>query len=321
MRWDDFRRSDNVEDRRGDAGWRRMAAAAVFGLPIGGGGLGIGTIIVLGLIGWALGIDPQHADRRRRDDQPHLAQQSSSRRRRRRPAQAGAPSRRDGPTSSPPCSAAPRTLERHLLQGNGQNYRAPRAACSTAAVPARSACGVAQSAMGPFYCPADQQHLSRHLVLPRHRDAASRLRCRQQVLPVRAGLCDRARGRPSRAESARHPAEVAAGCKRAAGSQAQANDIQVRVELQADCLAGVWANHENAASAGRASPLHRAGRHRGGVAHRGGDRRRHAAEARAGLRGAGLLHPRHVRAAPALVHVRVQSGQVSSCNTFASKQL
>src|ERR1019366_9840329 len=50
MRWDDFRRSDNVEDDRGGGGG--------FGLPMGGGGLGIGTVIVLGLIGWAFGIDP-----------------------------------------------------------------------------------------------------------------------------------------------------------------------------------------------------------------------------------------------------------------------
>jgi predicted metalloprotease len=46
MRWDDFRRSDNIEDRRG------LGGGAV-------GGMGIGTVVVLGLIGWALGIDPR----------------------------------------------------------------------------------------------------------------------------------------------------------------------------------------------------------------------------------------------------------------------
>ena len=55
MRWDDFRRSDNVEDDRGAGGG---FSGGGFGIPGGGGGLGIGTIIVLGLIGWALGIDP-----------------------------------------------------------------------------------------------------------------------------------------------------------------------------------------------------------------------------------------------------------------------
>src|SRR5450631_2549879 len=49
MKWQDFGRSANVEDRRGQSG-----------VPLGGkGGLGIGTIVVLGLIGWALGIDPR----------------------------------------------------------------------------------------------------------------------------------------------------------------------------------------------------------------------------------------------------------------------
>ena len=55
MRWEDFRRSDNVEDVRGDGGG---GGGGGFSFP-GGGGLGIGTIIVLGLIGWALGIDPR----------------------------------------------------------------------------------------------------------------------------------------------------------------------------------------------------------------------------------------------------------------------
>src|SRR5258707_6489203 len=57
MRWDDFRRSDNVEDDRGGGGG--FGGGGMGGLPIGGGGLGIGTVVVLGLIGWALGIDPR----------------------------------------------------------------------------------------------------------------------------------------------------------------------------------------------------------------------------------------------------------------------
>src|SRR3981189_2224192 len=58
MRYDDFRRSDDVEDRRGDDGGG-MGGGGGFGIPMGGGGLGIGTIIVLGLVGYALGIDPR----------------------------------------------------------------------------------------------------------------------------------------------------------------------------------------------------------------------------------------------------------------------
>src|SRR5216684_789022 len=57
MRYDDFRRSDDIEDRRDDSGGG--GGGGGIGLPIGGGGLGIGTVIVLGLISYAFGIDPR----------------------------------------------------------------------------------------------------------------------------------------------------------------------------------------------------------------------------------------------------------------------
>src|SRR5690348_10141647 len=60
MRYDDFRRSDNIDDRRDDdGGGLGGGGGGGFGLPMGGGGLGIGTIIVLGLVGYAFGIDPR----------------------------------------------------------------------------------------------------------------------------------------------------------------------------------------------------------------------------------------------------------------------
>src|ERR1700748_1843542 len=59
MRYDDFRRSDDIEDRRDDSGGGFGGGGGGFGLPMGGGGLGIGTIIVLGLLGYAFGIDPR----------------------------------------------------------------------------------------------------------------------------------------------------------------------------------------------------------------------------------------------------------------------
>src|SRR3984957_4905757 len=57
MRYDDFRRSDDIEDRRDDSGGG-MGGGGGIGLPMGGGGLGIGAIIVLGLVGYAFGIHP-----------------------------------------------------------------------------------------------------------------------------------------------------------------------------------------------------------------------------------------------------------------------
>src|ERR1700691_4342594 len=58
MRYDDFRRSDDIEDRRDDSGGGGLGGGGL-GLPMGGGGLGIGTLIVLGLVGYAFGIDPR----------------------------------------------------------------------------------------------------------------------------------------------------------------------------------------------------------------------------------------------------------------------
>src|ERR1700710_2837302 len=59
MRYDDFRRSDDIDDRRDDDGGG-MGGGGGFGIPMGGGGgLGIGTIIILGLVGYAFGIDPR----------------------------------------------------------------------------------------------------------------------------------------------------------------------------------------------------------------------------------------------------------------------
>lgn len=59
MRYDDFRRSDDIEDRRDEGGGGMGGGGGGFGLPMGGGGLGIGTVIVLGLLGYAFGIDPR----------------------------------------------------------------------------------------------------------------------------------------------------------------------------------------------------------------------------------------------------------------------
>src|SRR2546426_10599560 len=56
MRLDDLPESGNVEDRREEGGFG--GGGGGFGLPIGGGGLSIGAIVALGLIGWAVGIDP-----------------------------------------------------------------------------------------------------------------------------------------------------------------------------------------------------------------------------------------------------------------------
>ncbi len=230
MRWDDFRPQRQRRRRS-----RRSASGG--GMPGGAGGLGIGTIIILGLIGWALGIDPSVLI-----NGAQILSGGGSQTQQYRPAppaQAGTPQR------SRPASFVAAVLgdtEDRWTEIFARRRQAPIIRRSCGCIPAREpgGCGMAQSAMGPFYCPRDQRI---YLDTSFFHDMQTQVRrlLGRQGLQVLRGLCDRARGRPSRAGRARHPAAGDAG---AAGgvSKAQANALQVRVELQADCLAGVWAN-------------------------------------------------------------------------------
>ena len=89
-----------------------------------------------------------------------------------------------------------------------------------------------------------------------------------------------------------------------ADSKAEANALQVKVELQADCLSGVWVNREEKKRPG----FLEAGRHRRRADHGVRDRRRHAAASGDGQGGAGLVHARLRRAAQAMVHDRLSTG-------------
>ena len=123
MRWDDFRRSDNVEDRREDGGY---CGGGGFSMPGGRGGLGIGTIVVLGLVGWALGIDPRlligGAEILTGGSARSSPSDAPSRSRHARPA----PRAIRSASSSRPCWATPRIAGRISSQRSSQHYRAPR---------------------------------------------------------------------------------------------------------------------------------------------------------------------------------------------------
>ena len=104
--------------------------------------------------------------------------------------------------------------------------------------------------------------------------------------------------------------------QRAAGNKAAANRIQVRVELQADCFAGVWANH----SEQRWKTI-RAGRRRSGVADRGGDRRRPLQkQARGYVVPDAFTHGSSAQRQRWFT-IGFKEGKVSACNTFAAAQL
>ncbi|MDQ0349576.1 neutral zinc metallopeptidase [Ancylobacter vacuolatus] len=231
MRWEDFRRSGNVEDRRGQGG-------GFGGGGMGRGGLGIGGLIIVGLIAWATGINPAvliGGAEILLGDGSGTSQQTS-------PQRQGAPAR--------PLSAEDQKLGDFaavvlaqtedvwtpLFKGEGSAYRQPGLVLFSGAT--RSACGSADSATGPFYCPRDQKiyldtafftELNKRFKAPG--DFAAAYVIAHEVghhVENQIGLLEQVQARQRQA------------------SRTEANALSVRVELMADCLAGVWAHHADA---------------------------------------------------------------------------
>src|SRR2546421_12058992 len=154
MRYDDFRRSDDIEDRRGDDGGG-MGGGGGFGIPMGGGGLGIGTIIVLGLVGYAFGIDPrvliggaEILTGGRQAPSYQTDRGSTS-------AQTGAPTDQMGSMISGILGEIDDRWS-EIFQASGQSYTGPKIVLFRN-VTNGGRCGMGQSAGGPFYCPPDKQ--------------------------------------------------------------------------------------------------------------------------------------------------------------------
>jgi predicted metalloprotease len=246
MRLDDLPETGNIEDRRGDGGFG--GGGGGFGIPVGGG-MGIGTIVVLGLIGWALGIDPSiligGAEILSGGGSPQV--------------QAPRPTT---PRSGAPQDETGRFVRRVLgsadlqwkevFAKDGKTYRAPILVLYRGVTHAQCG-GMAQSAMGPFYCPSDQKV---YLDTSFFNEIATRFR----GCDVGSKSCQFAQAYVIAHEVGHHVQNLlgilpkAQQAQRTAGSKAAANHIQVQVELQADCLAGVWANRENAALKSEGKP-------------------------------------------------------------------
>jgi len=233
MRWEDLPQSDNVDDRRGEGGGFGGGGG---GLPIGGGGLGIGTIVVLGIIGYALGIDPRLLI----GGAEILTGGGSSYQ---QPTQPGGARRTGTPTDdvgkfvAAVLGSADQTWK-VIFEKEGQSYQRPRLVMFSGAT--RSACGAAQSAMGPFYCPPSKEV---YLDTSFFQDLERRFR------GCTGDACRFAQAYVITHEVGHHVQNLLGILPRVqqaqqrAGSRAEANQLQVRVELQADCFAGVWANH------------------------------------------------------------------------------
>jgi uncharacterized protein len=219
MRWRGGRRSENVEDRRGaPVGFGRG------GLRIGGGGL---VLVLLGA--WLLGVNPLEV-------LTLLAGGSET-------LESPAP----GPSAGPPTDegadfvsvvlADTEDTWSTLFAERGAGYDAPKLVLFTRLV--RSACGTAQSAMGPFYCPLDR---SVYIDLDFYRELRDRF----------GAPGDFAQAYVIAHEVGHHVQTLLGTSERVRTAQerageTQANALSVRLELQADCYAGVWAHHADRA--------------------------------------------------------------------------
>jgi predicted metalloprotease len=245
MRWEDFRRSDNVEDDRdggGGFGGGFPGGGGGFGFPVGGGGgLGIGTIVVLGILGWAFGIDPSiliGGAEILTGGQGHYQQQQQPYDERRSTRQV--PKDRSGQFVAAVVGNTEDTWKDIFAQ-SGKQYKPPRVRLFSGQV--QSACGMASSATGPFYCPNDQRI---------YLDTSFFREIEQRFHGCSGKACEFAQAYVIAHEVGHHVQNSTGILQRAhqaqqqaGGRSAAANRIQVRVELQADCYAGVWAKQSN----------------------------------------------------------------------------
>jgi uncharacterized protein len=229
MRLDQLPRSDKVEDRRG---------SGPGGFPMGrAGGVGLGTIILLVLIGWALGINPLYLIGGAEILSGLRGSQQQS-----QPAPGSAKTEASSDQMSELVTAVLGSTEvqwKEIFARAGRTYDAPTLVMFSGAT--HSACGFAQSAMGPFYCPNDQKV---YLDTAFFQDLERRFR----GCDVGSKSCQFAQAYVITHEIGHHVQNLLGILPQVQDAQrgmdsADRNQLQVRVELQADCLAGVWAHH------------------------------------------------------------------------------
>lgn len=235
MRWEDLPESQNVEDRRGEEGGGGGFGRGG-GFPGGAGGLSIGTILVLGLIGYATGIDPSLligvADQFSRQ-QPRTEQSQSSK--------PGAKPTDESGRFVSRILASTESTWKDVFAKAGRQYRAPVLVLYSGRTQANCG-GAAMAAMGPFYCPADRKiYLDTSFF--------NMIEQRFRGCEVGSASCRFAQAYVIAHEVGHHVqnelgilGNAQREQQRLGGRSAEANRIQVRVELQADCLAGIWAN-------------------------------------------------------------------------------
>jgi predicted metalloprotease len=213
MRLDEEQESQNIEDRRG----RRVGRGAA----VGGG---IGTLVLL-LIALFFGVDPGVLLQGNLETQVPETYAPQS--------QPGAQDDEMREFVARVLGSTERTWT-EIFQAGGRTYEKPTLVLFSGAV--ESACGFGQAASGPFYCPADHKL---YIDLSFYRELRERF----------AAPGDFAQAYVIAHEVGHHVQNLLGilpkvhNLQQRANSQQQANALSVRLELQADCLAGIWANH------------------------------------------------------------------------------
>ena len=220
MRMDGQEESGNVHDVRGEGG-----GGGFGGLPIGGRGIGVGTVVVALVAGWIFGINPLTllGALSGGGGDPQVTQQE----RPREPVTTGAAQTQASDPQVQFVSRVLRSTEQvwgGVFKQAGKTYRpAPLYVYSGGY---STACGYGQAAMGPFYCPGDQS-------------VYIDLRFFQQLDKQLGAPGEFARAYVVAHEVGHHVQNLMGVMKETGGRQS--NDTSVRTELMADCFAGVWA--------------------------------------------------------------------------------
>jgi len=227
MRWEDERQSDNVEDRRGQGG-------GFGGAGMRRGGIGIGAILVALVGGWLLGVNPLEI----------LGLIGG--------IDGGSVTQAPAPTSSGPQGVSPadpgarfvstvlastEDAWTEVFRQGGAKYRPPRLVMFSGAT--QTACGLGQSAAGPFYCSEDQTvyiDLSFYEMLQQRFKAPGDFAQAYVVAHEVGHHVQNLLGTMEKVQSQRQRM-----------SERQFNQLSVRLELQADCYAGIWARQSQQA--------------------------------------------------------------------------
>ncbi|HOY71214.1 MAG TPA: neutral zinc metallopeptidase [Methylotenera sp.] len=216
MRLENERESSNVEDRRG----ARMPGGRA-------GGIGLGTI-ALALVAMYFGVDPSVVLNMGQGMQQPVEVEAQ-------------PIPADDPMAKFVAKVLGSTEDTwgKIFKNAGHQYPAPKLVLFSGATP--TACGTGQAAMGPFYCPGDQKV---YIDLGFYNEMKNRFNApgdfaQAYVIAHEVGHhIQNLMGTSDKVQQARQ----------SAGSEAQANQYSVRLELQADCYAGVWAHHADGAN-------------------------------------------------------------------------